>query len=347
MCSVVGLKHQGRAFLGANYDYRFGHGLMYLCTRDIQKWTEDDRKQRHEWVSRYGSVTFVQFGCELPNSGMNEAGLSIHLMEQRDGDYGEMRKESKKLNELQWIQYHLDLCATVQEVAQSAKVIQIEKAINSLHYIVADASGNIAIIEYVKGETVVHPLPENDRLFLTNHSLQASDKYYNTKTQKNQLPPCDAGSLNRYFWLKQMFSKISHIDDPKSTLTETLNEVSIRPSKKQRWISKLLRRAVFQTHWRSLFIPHQKTVEFQVNLGASKQTISLDQLDFSPQAGRKILNFSELSGQTSPPNFKQYNKSENAAVVKTTYKPFRLFIPKKIIEFIIAYPDSFTIATKP
>ena len=34
-----------------------------------------------QWVSRFGSLTFNQFGFEFPNGGINEAGLVIeHMM---------------------------------------------------------------------------------------------------------------------------------------------------------------------------------------------------------------------------------------------------------------------------
>jgi penicillin V acylase-like amidase (Ntn superfamily) len=33
-----------------------------------------------KWVSRYGSVTFNQYGCENPTGGMNEAGLVVEQM---------------------------------------------------------------------------------------------------------------------------------------------------------------------------------------------------------------------------------------------------------------------------
>ena len=33
------------------------------------------------WVSKYGSVTFNQYGRELPTGGMNEAGLVVETIE--------------------------------------------------------------------------------------------------------------------------------------------------------------------------------------------------------------------------------------------------------------------------
>ena len=59
-------------------------GLIFLNKRGVFKtgrtWSELITKEQTNpsslcWISRYGSVTFNVFGMDLPDGGMNEAGL--------------------------------------------------------------------------------------------------------------------------------------------------------------------------------------------------------------------------------------------------------------------------------
>jgi len=76
------------------------------------------------WISRYGSVTFNCFGKNLPDGGMNEAGLVIWEMSE-DVEYP--RNDSlPRLNQMSWMQYILDNCATLDEAVQCAYDFQID-----------------------------------------------------------------------------------------------------------------------------------------------------------------------------------------------------------------------------
>ena len=66
------------------------------------------------WVSRYGSVTFNQYGREFPNGGMNEAGLVVELMWLDDTTYP-ATDGRPALDCLEWIQYQLDTAATLSD----------------------------------------------------------------------------------------------------------------------------------------------------------------------------------------------------------------------------------------
>ena len=64
---------------GKNYDWSLGEGLLIVNKREVQKEAlTEDRPAR--WTSRFGSVTFNQYGREFPNGGMNERGLVVELM---------------------------------------------------------------------------------------------------------------------------------------------------------------------------------------------------------------------------------------------------------------------------
>jgi len=107
------------------------------------------------WTSRYGSITFNQYGKEFPTGGMNEKGLVVELMWLDETQYPE-KDDRPSISVLQWIQYQLDNCATVDEVIGTDKILRITATSTPLHYLVADANGNAATIEFLGGKLVAH-----------------------------------------------------------------------------------------------------------------------------------------------------------------------------------------------
>jgi choloylglycine hydrolase len=105
------------------------------------------------WRSRFGSITFNSEGLDFPDGGVNEAGLAIFEM-----SLGATQHKFDALHPTLfialWIQYQLDRCATVEEVIRNAHDINQDGW--SWHYFVTDGDGNCAIIEYLRGEVVVH-----------------------------------------------------------------------------------------------------------------------------------------------------------------------------------------------
>ncbi len=104
------------------------------------------------WISRYGSVTFNNFGKNLPDGGMNEAGLFIWEMNE-DADYPR-NEDLPKLNQMQWMQFILDNYSTVEEAIQCASDIQIDGW--GWHFFVGDSRGNTAAIAFIDGHVIVN-----------------------------------------------------------------------------------------------------------------------------------------------------------------------------------------------
>ncbi|KPJ72829.1 hypothetical protein AMJ52_04980, partial [candidate division TA06 bacterium DG_78] len=113
-CTTFCFEHKGEWIYGRNYDWTIERCLIVVNKRGAAKtaWTQDNPAQ---WVSKYGSVTFNQYGREFPLGGMNEAGLVIECMWLEHTEYPHIDAR-KGLSDLQWIQYQLDNFATVDEV---------------------------------------------------------------------------------------------------------------------------------------------------------------------------------------------------------------------------------------
>ena len=104
------------------------------------------------WISRYGSVTFNTFGKDMPDGGINEAGL--YIWEMNDDTEYPKNDALPRLIQMNWMQYILDNCATMDEAVAAAGRIAIEGW--GWHYFIGDDEGRCAAVEFIKGELVVH-----------------------------------------------------------------------------------------------------------------------------------------------------------------------------------------------
>ena len=111
-------------------------------------------KNPARWNSKYGSITFNQYGREAPSGGMNEAGLVIELMWLDDTQYPQPDSRAE-VDVLEWIQYNLDTAASVAEVIKSSEAIRIASPVK-LHYLTSDREGNSATIEFLDGNCGSH-----------------------------------------------------------------------------------------------------------------------------------------------------------------------------------------------
>ena len=154
---------------GRNYDWMADDCLIMVNKRDMTKRaaTEDNPLT---WTSRYGSVTFNQYGREFPLGGMNEAGLVIECMWLEQTEYP-VADARKGIGELQWIQFQLDTSASVAEViASSARARITLFRTFPLHFLVCDRQGDAAVIEYLEGVMRVYTGSDLPYTALTNNT---------------------------------------------------------------------------------------------------------------------------------------------------------------------------------
>jgi len=87
-CTTFCLKNRGEVLFGGNYDWMIGDGLVFVNKRGVAKQaTVEESEHQAQWVSKYGSVTFNQYGRENPMGGMNEAGLVVEVMWLAETEY--------------------------------------------------------------------------------------------------------------------------------------------------------------------------------------------------------------------------------------------------------------------
>jgi choloylglycine hydrolase len=150
-CLTFCLQHEKKLVYGRNFDWDVGVGAVIVNQRHVRKTAFVIPPEKPvAWVSKYGSVTFNQFSKEVPIGGMNEQGLVIECLVSA-AEYPPPDKR-RAINELQWIQYHLDTCSTADEVITSAQRVRISPYAVNLHYFITDHSGASAVIEYTDGK---------------------------------------------------------------------------------------------------------------------------------------------------------------------------------------------------
>jgi len=142
-----------RGLFGRSYDFEIGYGMVMANKRGVRKTAQTAKPA--SWTSRFGSVTFNQYGRDSATGGMNEKGLVVELM-WLDGTRYPAADARGEVGTLEWIQYQLDTASSVAEVIASDKRVRIAADSAPLHYLIADASGDTAAIEFLGGRMVVH-----------------------------------------------------------------------------------------------------------------------------------------------------------------------------------------------
>jgi choloylglycine hydrolase len=162
-CTTFCLRHGEGAVFGRNYDWDIGYGLVVVNKRGVAKGAMLPLAERPaRWTSRYGSLTFNQYGREFPTGGMNEAGLVVEVM-WLDATRYPAPGERPGVGALEWVQYQLDNYASIDDVVRNAGQLRISSNA-MLHYLICEKSGRCAAVEFLNGKPVTHsgealPLP--------------------------------------------------------------------------------------------------------------------------------------------------------------------------------------------
>ncbi|MBD3221418.1 linear amide C-N hydrolase [bacterium] len=163
-CTAIGVEGPAGVYLGRNLDWELGDGLIVVHPRDPTR------------GAIYLSVTMNQFGADLPLGGMNEVGLAVEEL-----SYPPARPPEPggrpTIDEFALIQYLLDRCATVDAALRAVDRLAVVRRWAGLHYILADRTGDAAVLEFLDGRTVVHRGADLPHRVLTNDTYARSREY--------------------------------------------------------------------------------------------------------------------------------------------------------------------------
>lgn len=179
-CASFLLTRGDTLLVGHNLDdYIETVGLVVINPRNISKrgisWDEMRKpfsgKSKISWVSKYASVTYNIFGKEFPDGGMNETGFYVGEMTLFGTKYPK-GKELSRLYHGQWIQYLLDNCGTVKEALASLSSV-VPDGHCQWQFFFADRSGDAAVVEFIKGKTVILTGKDLPYKVITNFTYSA------------------------------------------------------------------------------------------------------------------------------------------------------------------------------
>lgn len=121
-----------------------------------------------EWVSKYKSFTFSIAGAEFPVSGFNERGLSMMILELAETAYPDINDPRVAVSLGQFVQYHLDLSQSIDDVVAAINVVRPYSAKLRMHFMACESSGKCAVIQYINGQAKIYRDKDLPHPVLTN-----------------------------------------------------------------------------------------------------------------------------------------------------------------------------------
>ncbi len=268
-------------------------------------------KNSIEWVSKYGSIGVSTWDIAIAD-GMNEKGLVANLLWLVESEYPSFNKEGDKKGMAisLWAQYVLDNFATVAEAVEElskesfaivSDFIPGTDKFTTVHLSISDASGDNAILEYIKGKLVIHHDPSyivmtNDppyeqqlaiakywenipgKIFLPG-SVTSADRFVRASFYINAIPQTD----NTRVAVAGVFSVIRNVSVPYGFAIEGFPNLST-------------------TRWRSVADQKELVYYFETALTPNTFWVDLKKIDFSEKAGVRKLDLSDnktYSGEVS------------------------------------------------
>jgi MYXO-CTERM domain-containing protein len=323
-CTTFLASHAGQPVFGKDYDWIQSAGLVVTNPRGLQK-TALVLKPTDTpavWTSQYGSITFNQYGVEMPNGGLNEKGLVVEIMWLDSTQYP-APDSRPALNELQWIQHALDLYATVAELAQAAPSVRVSQAYAQVHYLACDASTDCAAFEYIGGQLVITRASAMAAKTLTNDTYAASAAYLAgfTGFGGTAATPTSSSSLDRFVRASTLAQVTAGTTIPDSAFA-ILDSV-----------------AQLSTVWSIVYLPTNGTIYFRTAAMAKVKTVSLGSFSFAC-GGRKILDIDTDATGDVGSMFGDYTAAANLQLLNRSLANMASAFPPMLISLVAAYPDS-------
>ncbi|HEX6846035.1 MAG TPA: linear amide C-N hydrolase [Chitinophagaceae bacterium] len=320
-CTTFFINKNGQMIFGRNYDWITDAGMICTNLKGLSKTSlPTENGETISWISQYGSISFNQYGKEFPTGGMNEKGLVVELMWLDETKYPPADKRPA-IGVLQWIQYQLDNCMTIDEVIATDKKLRISPTgTTPLHYLIADANGNAATIEFLKGKMVVHKGSDLAVPVLTNNIYDESVQAYKNSSANGN------NSLERFSEACSMIQKLRAGD-----ITKPVTDYAFD-------ILKEVAQGDF-TKWSIVYDIKNKTIQFKTNRFQQIKAVGFSAFDFNCTASSKVWDMNQSGIGNINKLFTDFSSAINKRIVETAAKESesRVFISQQNIERLWTY----------
>jgi choloylglycine hydrolase len=329
-CTSFVLENGDYNVLGANYDWHLGVGLIMVNKRGLKKRAIVNQNTKGEpisWVSKYGSVTFNQYGRELPVCGMNEAGLIANglLLDRSNYPAPDTRPY---IGKGQWKQYVLDNYKSVAEVVAQPSPVRVLPPVKSpgLHYIICDQTGDCAIIEYINGNRVVFTHESLPIKVITNRSYSEC-----VETYVNDVPffTDPNRALERFIIAAEAIKKYR----TKATQPPIMSALAILKKVDQG----------SRTKWSIVYDLKKMRIYYRTRSQNDRKWIDLNSLDFSCNSKTKVLDVNLAASGDIAKRFQEYSRKINFNLIRNAFSNthFLKDISSKKLIKLSEYPESF------
>jgi choloylglycine hydrolase len=266
-----------------------------------------------KWTSKYGSV--ITSGYEGGTAdGMNEKGLVANLLYLTESEYTALEDTRPAIVTSAWAQYFLDNFATVEEAVAEIRQEKFRMVAvaapngikGNVHLSISDASGDSAILEYIKGKLVIHHGRQNQ--VMTNSPIYSEqiplNEYWKQIGGTTMLPGTNRAA-DRFARASFYINAASQSANPREAVAavfSVMRNVSV-----PRGISTPSQPNISSTIWRTVADQKNKVYYFEDTASPSLVWVRLNQLDFRPGSGvRKVtLNGNPDLGGDQTTNFKK------------------------------------------
>lgn len=331
MSTAFQINQNGDYFVCKNQDVIYDGVYLFTNQRGVQKTAlMMPPTQPATWVSAFGSLTVSQIGKENPNGGINEKGLVVEQTTLWQTEYpaSDVRPA---INELQWIQYLLDTCSTVQEVLEAAPSIRIDQSTSKLHYLIADRSGHRAIIEFLNGKMTIYKGKLILPVIVNSPYEEALKEIESGKTNWADCGEYQENSMQRLLTVSKRMQENSNHVDVIDFAFEVLNS-----AKREDTVFSLV------------YDINRMEVHAYTNRNTERKTIKMVDFDFDNGLLSQSVDLQRLRAKNVTEQFETYNTEFNHNAVNSFFRNptltaiFKWEISDEMIQFLARYPDSFS-----
>lgn len=299
-------------YIGPNQTILTGRTMDFSIDIPANLWLFPRGMERHgqvgpnsiRWVSRYGSIAASSWDIATPD-GMNEKGLVANMLWLVQSEYPLFDKEAGKkgLTIAAWAQYVLDNYATVKEAVESLRkeefvvvtdFIPGTDKFTTVHLSISDATGDSAILEYIKGELVIHH--DSSYQVMTNDPLfeeQLAIKGYWDNIPGTIFLPGSNRAADRFVRASYYIKAIPQTSDPLISVASVFSV--IRNVSVPYGISTEGQPHISSTRWRVVADQKRLVYYFENVLTPNVLWVDMKQIDFSP--GQPVRKLSLEVGQ--------------------------------------------------
>ena len=306
-CTTFVIKTSTDLVFGRNLDWVSENGIIVVNKRNQLKTSivfPPDKPVK--WISKYGSITFNQFGKELPFGGINEKGLVIEIMV-ANAEYPDF-DQRKAVNELQWVQYQLDNASTIEDIIENDKIIRLSKINQDLHFLVCDKNGNTAVIEFKNKKMVVY---RGDDL---PYSVLENSEYLQSLKNKEKNKSC-------------RFTTASNMVEEYNPQKKSVIDYSF----------DILDNVKLDGSWSIVYDIKNMKIYFKTKSNKNIRIININSFDFECGTNTKIYDLLLKGKGNINKDFIIFNSKINREKMENAVKLNKIFLPEEILDRLYNY----------